>query len=225
MRKFAVIFDMDGTLIDNNAYHFKSWQVLFKNHDKPELTQQVFNERISGVPGKVTLKEFINPDLTEEELDELMKEKDAIYKSEYQPHIAPINGLERLLTELKGGGIKMAVASSAAPDNIRFIFDKTPFDQYFDVVIDGTRLSKSKPDPQIFLKAAKDLGMDPADCIVFEDSLAGIKAANSAGMKVIGITTTHQPDELRPVEMAINDYAGITLNKLAALFEDTKHER
>jgi beta-phosphoglucomutase-like phosphatase (HAD superfamily) len=94
----------------------------------------------------------------------------------------------------------------------------------FDTIVDGPRVSKPKPNPQIFLKAADDLGVNPEHCVVFEDSLSGVKAANAAGMKVIGITTSHTADELHPVEMAIDDYTGLTEHQLAALFEKEKHE-
>ena len=111
------------------------------------------------------------------------------------------------------------MASSATMEDIDFILNKIPIRGDFEAIIDGSRVSKGKPNPQIFLKAAEELKARPEDCVVFEDSLAGIKAANAAGMKVVGITTGHTADQLQPSGLIINDYTELTVQKLAALFE------
>jgi len=127
--------------------------------------------------------------------------------------------LENFLAELKDAGIKMAMASSATIEDINFILNKIPIRDDFEAIIDGSRVTKGKPNPEIFLKAAEELKADPANCVVFEDSLAGIKAANAAGMKVVGITTGHKADQLQPSNLVIDDYSTLTVQKLAALFE------
>jgi len=215
---FAAIFDMDGTLIDNTPYHFKSWQALFKKYDKGYLAKETYYKEISGVPVMETIKRVFGNDHDEAGLKALMNEKEEFYRQLYAPYLAPINGLENFLTELKGGGIKMAMATSATVADINFILNKIPIRDDFDVIINSTMVSKPKPHPQIFLKAAEKLHMPPKKCVVFEDSLAGIKAANNAGMKVIGITTGHTAAELQPANMIINDYTELSVHKLAALF-------
>jgi beta-phosphoglucomutase len=219
MKQRAAIFDMDGTLVDNNPYHLQSWQVLFERHGLPRITQQMYNESMSGVPGMVILRNFFNG-RDENELETLYHEKDAIYYELYQPYMAPINGLERLLNELKDAGWKIAMASSAAQRNIDFILNTVTIKPYFDAIVNGTRVHQPKPNPQIFLKAAEELQVPAGNCVVFEDSISGVKAANSAGMKVVALTTTHRADELHPVNLTINDYAGLTLQQLEALFEN-----
>jgi len=220
---FAVIFDMDGTLIDNTPYHFKSWQALYKKYDKGELSKQTYYTQISGVPIMETLKGLF-PDRDEAGLKELLKEKEEFYRKEYAPYLAPINGLVNFLTALKDAGVKMAMATSATIDDIDFILNKIPIRGDFDAIVNSSMVSKPKPNPQIFLKAAEELGHDPAKCIVFEDSLAGIKAANSAGMKVVAITTGHTAEDLHPVDLVINDYAGLTVQRMAELFNKNKDE-
>ena len=111
------------------------------------------------------------------------------------------------------------MASSATMEDINFILNKIPIREDFEAIIDGSRVTKGKPNPQIFLKAAEELNADPANCVVFEDSLAGIKAANAAGMKVVGITTGHKAAQLQPSSLVIDDYSALTVQKLAALFE------
>lgn len=209
---------MDGTLIDNTPYHFKSWQAFYKKHGLGELSASEYKSSISGVPIIETLRRLF-PDADEATLKDYLNEKESYYREIYAPFLRPINGLENFLTELKDAGVKMAMASSATMGDINFILNKVPIRNDFEAIIDGSRVSRGKPNPQIFLKAAKELNADPVNCVVFEDSLAGIKAANAAGMKVVGITTGHQADQLQPSNLVIDDYSTLTVQQLAALFK------
>ena len=216
--KFAAIFDMDGTLIDNTPYHYKSWQALFKKHGKGKLSKETYYTEISGVPVFDSIKRIFGGEYDESGLKALFEEKEELYRELYAPYLSPVNGLENFLSGLKTAGIKMAMATSATVEDINFILNKIPIRDDFDAIVNSTMVNKPKPDPQIFLKAAETLNMPPANCVVFEDSLAGIKAANSAGMKVIAITTGHTAEELHPVNLVINDYCDLDAEKIAALF-------
>ena len=209
---------MDGTLVDNNPYHYKAWKNLFEKYDRPAVTDKLYYEKLSGVPGMAIMREFFS-EYSEEQMQILFEEKSSNYRKEFAPFAAPIKGLEPLLAELKEAGVKLAVATSAAVNNIDFVMSHVHIRQYFDVIIDGPHVSQPKPHPQIFLKAAEDLGVEPQHCIVFEDSLSGVKAGKAAGMKVVGITTTHTSDELQPVDLVIDDYTVLTKRRLAALFD------
>jgi len=209
---------MDGTLVDNTPYHFKSWQAFYKKHELGELEQSTYKTSISGVPIIETLRGLF-PNADEATLKSYLNEKETYYREIYAPFLRPINGLENFLSELKAAGVKMAMASSATMEDINFILNKIPIRDDFEAIIDGSRVTKGKPNPQIFLKAAEELNADPANCVVFEDSLAGIKAANAAGMKVVGITTGHAAAQLQPSNLVIDDYSTLTVQKLAALFE------
>jgi len=216
---FAAIFDMDGTLIDNTPYHFKSWQALFKKYGKGDLSKETYYTEISGVPVMESIKRIFGADYDEAGLNGLFKEKEEFYRKEYAPYVAAINGLETFLAGLKNAGVKMAMATSATIEDIDFIFNHVPVKDYFDAIVNSSMVSRPKPYPDIFLKAAEKLNMKPENSVVFEDSFAGIKAANSAGMKVVGITTGHKADALHPVNLVINDYVDLNAHKLAALFE------
>jgi beta-phosphoglucomutase len=215
---YAAIFDMDGTLVDNNPYHFTAWKNLFAKYNRPEVTSKLYYEKLSGVAGMPIMREFFG-EYTEDEMQVMFEEKSRNYREAFAPFAKPINGLERFLTELKEADFKLAVATSAAVNNIDFVMSHVHIRQYFEVIVDGPRVSKPKPHPQIFLKAALDLGVKPEDCVVFEDSLSGVKAANAAGTKVVGITTTHTAEELQPVDLVIANYTGLTAQKLTALFD------
>jgi beta-phosphoglucomutase len=218
-KQFAVIFDMDGTMVDNTPYHYKSWQTLFKKYSKGDLTEQTYKNEISGTPIIDTVTRIFD-DADFAGRQSLLKEKEVLYRQFYAPYIGPINGLENLLIALKDAGVKLAIASSATIEDIDFVLEHVKVGQYFDVIIDGNRVSKGKPNPQIFLKAAADLGVLPQDCIVFEDSIAGITAGNAAGMKVVGITTAHPAERLQPTHLVIDDFTELDPQKLAGLFDN-----
>ena len=222
---FAAIFDMDGTLIDNTPYHFKSWQAMFKKYGTGELSSETYYSEISGVPVIDTIRRVFGEGRDEAGIQILLNEKEDFYQQAYAPFVAPINGLENFLTALKSAGVKMAIATSAIQRDIDFILDRIPIRGEFATIVDSTMVSKPKPHPQIFLKAAEHLNMSPEKCVVFEDSLAGIKAANAAGMKVVAITTGHPAAALHPVDIVINDYSELNVQKLAALFEKHNDER
>ena len=216
---FAALFDMDGTLIDNTPYHFKSWQALYKKYDKGELSKETYYKEISGVPVMETIRRVFGEGRTEAQLKDLLYEKEEYYREIYAPYLAPINGLENFLTELKNAGVKMAMGTSATVADIDFVLNKIPIRDDFDAIISAGMVTKPKPDPQVYLKAAHALNMPPEKCVVFEDSLAGIKSANNAGMKVVGITTGHTAAQLQPVDLVIDDYSELTVQKIAALFD------
>ena len=215
---FAAIFDMDGTLIDNTPYHYKSWCALFKKYGKGDLSQEPYYNEISGVPVFNSIRRIFGDEYDEATLKQLFKEKEEFYRAEYGPYIKPIAGLEALLFDLKKTGVKMAMATSATDEDVVFILDRIAIKNYFDVIVNSAMVNLQKPNPQIFLKAAEMLNANPSNCVVFEDSIAGIKAGKAAEMKVIGITTGHKPDELKAADFIINNYAGLSAHIIAALF-------
>ena len=173
-----------------------------------------------------TLKRIFGKGNGKAYLKGLLREKEEFYRNEYAPHLVAIKGLETFLSELKNDGVKMAMATSATVEDIDFILNKVPIRDAFDQIVNSSMVTKPKPNPQIFLKAAELLNVPPERCVVFEDSLAGIKAANAAGMKVVGITTGNSANDLPPVDLVIDDYANLTSANLAALFnEEERDER
>ena len=218
MKNFAVIFDMDGTMVNNTPYHYRTWQVMFEKYGLGEITPQTYYAEFSGVPVFDNVVRVFGNQRDNEGLNQLVKEKEVIYQGLYSPEAAPINGLVDFLKELKQNGIKIAIASSASMHDIDFILERIHVREYFDVIIDGSQVDKGKPNPDIFLKAAEHLQTSPQNCAVIEDSIAGIKAGNAAGMKVIGITTGNTAEKLQPSALVIDDFTGLSIEKLAGLF-------
>lgn len=186
--KKAFIFDLDGVIVDTAKYHFLAWQKLADSLGISFSEEQ--NEQLKGVSRVQSLEKILewgNKTISEEKFSRLMSEKNEEYlsyiakmdASEILPDVPRI--LEYLILE------NQAIALGSASKNARAILEKVQLYDKFTTIVDGTNVSKAKPDPEVFLLGAKALGIYPENCIVFEDSVAGVKAANIANMISIGI--------------------------------------
>ena len=186
--KKGFIFDLDGVIVDTAKYHYLAWKKL-GNQLGFEFTKEQ-NELFKGVSRKRCLEillEIGHIDATQEQFDTWMVEKNVDYLAYIENMDASeiLPDVPKILEFLKEREIPIALGS--ASKNARPILEKVNLLHYFDVIVDGNNVTKAKPDPEVFLLAAKQLGVNPKDCIVFEDAVAGIKAANAAKMISIGI--------------------------------------
>ncbi len=209
----AAIFDMDGVIVDNHTYHVRSWAEFCRSKNIP-FDEDSFRTKYFGKNTRDTFNGLLDYQLTEEQINTLGEEKERIYREIYKDHIAPVNGLIPFLISLKKAGIKTAVATSAPTSNLDFTLDLLNIRHLFDAIVDASMVSKGKPDPEIYLKAAKLIDISPDKCIVFEDSISGIKSGQSAGMRVVGLITTHSVDELPETYLSIKDFTSISIEKL-----------
>jgi beta-phosphoglucomutase len=192
----AFIFDMDGTIVDNMAFHTDSWLAFFARHGKTYDADAFFRET-AGAQGREILRERLGPEITDDEIAVLAHEQDELYREMYGPHRSAIQGFEAFVTAARAQGVKLAVATSAPPANIVFTLDELDLRRHFDAVVGAADVARGKPHPDVFLKAAEKLGVDPRDCIVFEDAPMGVEAARRAGMKAVVITTTLPAEAFR----------------------------
>jgi HAD superfamily hydrolase (TIGR01509 family) len=182
-------------VIDNLPYHVDAWLLYCERHGIP-LTREIFYKDLNGLNSKDTFEWLLKREFTREEINAFEEEKEEIYRGFYRPFLSPAPGLMDFLALLKVNGIKTALGTSAGPGNIDFILDGLGIRAQFDAVIGGAEVTKGKPDPEIYLRAAGLIQVSPEDCWVIEDSLQGIEAGLSAGMKVVGMTTSHSSEEL-----------------------------
>ncbi len=186
--KLGVIFDLDGVIVDTAKYHLIAWQQLAKSQGW--MFTAADNEQLKGVSRVRSLELILSwnkTSISPECFERLLKEKNERYlslirdmdESEQLPDVL------RVIKQLKAMGCKIALGS--ASKNARPILNKVALTPFFDAVVDGTNVSKAKPDPEVFLKGAEALGISPEACVVFEDAAAGIEAAHTAGMMAIGI--------------------------------------
>lgn len=214
---FAVIFDMDGVLVNSNPTHTIALRKFCEMHGH-HLTDDELKTRIYGRANKDWLPDIFGDQMTRAEYKKLAAEKEALFRKLFEPIIQPLNGLLPFLESLKINKIIMAVASSAPPENVEFTLDKTVTKRYFDIVLSEADIETGKPDPAIYLKTASLLNIPPEKCIVFEDSMAGVEAARKAGCMVIGVTTTHSRDEFIGADLVINDFEDLVFLDLKQLF-------
>ena len=188
MNSKGFIFDLDGVIVDTAKYHFLAWQRLAK--DLGVSFTEKKNEQLKGVSRVRSLEKILewgNLELSETVFNEEMAKKNEEYLSyiEKMDTSEILPDVPRILNLLKENKQKIALGS--ASKNARTILKKVELFNDFEIIVDGTNVSKAKPNPEVFLNAAQGLNVNPEDCIVFEDSVAGIQAANNAGMISIGI--------------------------------------
>lgn len=205
----GAIFDMDGVLVDNVRFHMRAWKRLGQELGKTltdDAIRQVFGQR-----NREMIESLIGHSFSQEELIAHAARKEEFYRSFMKPELKPVTGLPEFLADLKTNKVKIAVATSGPRDNVAMVLDGLDIRSFFDAIVTGADITKSKPDPEIFLKAARLLDLPPADCVVFEDSTAGIKSALAAGCICIALATTHSPDELEAHHPAqiIRDFSGM----------------
>jgi beta-phosphoglucomutase family hydrolase len=205
----AVIFDMDGVIVDNMKYHKKAWEMFLKKY-APDMDVEEFSRHFGKV-NKDLLKIVFQREVSDEEESRFGDEKEAFYRELYAKDVAPTDGLVKFLKELKENNVKTAVGSAAPKVNVDFVFEKTGLRPYFDVSTDANDVTRGKPDPEIYLKTAEKLDCPPEACLVFEDSVPGIQAGRNAGMRVIGVATSHPADKLKDTEFVIRDFTEINL--------------
>lgn len=198
----AFIFDMDGTIVDNMAFHTDSWLEFFARRGKTYDADAFFRET-AGAQGREILRERLGPEIPEDEIAVLAQEKDVLYRDMYRPHRRAIEGFEGFVARARAAGVKLAVATSAPPANIVFTLDELDLRRHFDAVVGAADVARGKPHPDVFLKAAEKLGASPADCIVFEDAPLGVEAARRAGMRAVVITSTLPADAFRDFDNVI----------------------
>ena len=208
----ACLFDLDGVVVDTAKYHFIAWRALAEELGF-EFTLED-NERLKGVSRMQSLEillEIGGLQFNDQEKENMAARKNALYVS-YIEKMTPeeiLPGVERFLHELRKSDIKIALGS--ASKNAPMILDRIGLTALFDVVIDGNSITEAKPNPEVFLKGAEKLGVEPENCVVFEDAIAGIEAARNANMHCVGIG---QPEILGLADMVIAGFQDFTLADL-----------
>jgi beta-phosphoglucomutase len=222
MRIKACIFDLDGVIVDTARYHFLAWKRL-ADMLKIRFTEKD-NERLKGVSRMASLDIIL--EIGKMKLDDNLKEKYASLKNKwYTDFISRMTSAEILpgsvefIRELKNAGIKVALGS--ASKNTPMIVKRVGMDNLFDAIADGNIVRNAKPDPEVFITAAKMLGVPPENCVVFEDASAGVEAAINAGMLCVGIGSDNI---LKKADIVVSGLNKINLKRLMELEKTVNHE-
>ena len=198
----GVIFDFNGTMVFDEKFHLAAWRKFFAEKIGREISDEEYQKYFQGLNVGEILEKFLGKKISGEELAELTEEKEKIYREICleSGEFKLVDGLENFLDALKKNNIPRTIATAAGLENVKFFFEQLNLANWFNreyVVYDDGTLP-GKPEPDIFLKAAEVIGAEISDCIIFEDSRSGIKAAKRSGaFKVVGVTSTLDAENLR----------------------------
>lgn len=213
----AVIFDMDGVICHTNPFHSQAFKIFF---EKRSLfpTEDEFMLHMFGKNNGYILSHFLGRRIEGQELLDLEFEKESLFREIYQHHVDPIPGFLEFFHELRKAGIKTGVATSAPFANMELIAGRLDLFPHLESALASEHVTKHKPDPEVYLKSAFNLKVDPKNCIVFEDSFSGATAGLNAGMKVVGVLSSHRKNELPECHDYIEDYRNLSLEQVLNLF-------
>ncbi|WP_266366182.1 beta-phosphoglucomutase [Tellurirhabdus rosea] len=211
----AFLFDLDGVIVDTAVFHYQAWRRM-ANSLGFDISEH-FNESLKGVSRMDSLNLILaqgGVTLSEEQKLALATQKNEWYL-ELVSQMTPgdiLPGVTDFFVQVKAAGLKTALGSVSK--NAKLILERIGMLDDFDAIIDGTKIERGKPDPEVFLKGAEELGLQPADCVVFEDAVAGIEAARRAGMRTVGIGT---PEILTEADLVVPDLRGLAVNEAIEL--------
>jgi len=198
----ALVFDMDGVLIDSNPWHVRAWEIFNRRYGLE--TTEAMRQNMYGRRNDEIIRGYFGSQLSPEEVFARGAAKEELYRELIGDRMEEIlmPGVRSFLEFHRDD--PMAVASNAEPENVNVILERAGLRHYFRAVVDGHQVHQPKPHPEIYLHTAELLGISPANCLVFEDSYAGVAAARAAGARVIGVLTTH--GDLPGAELTIDNF-------------------
>ena len=215
--QFGVIFDIDGTMVNNTSYHRQAWFDLCARYEIP-LDHQSYHEKIHARSNDQIVVNLFGPDVDAAFIRKIEIEKESLYRQTFRPVMKETPGLVALLEQLAEKEIPCAAASNSPKENVDFVLDELGIRNFFQAVVYRDLVSVGKPDPELFLKAAEGMTVVPEKCLVIEDSASGFKAARAAGMPYIVITFGGDQHELTQAHDAKGVYDDFSQIDMAMLF-------
>lgn len=207
---------MDGVICHTNPFHSQAFKLFFEKRNLFP-TEEDFKAHMYGKNNGYILSHFLGRKIEGQELLELEDEKESLFREIYKHHVEPISGFMEFFRDLRSAGFKTGVATSAPFANLELIAGHLDLFPHLESALASEHVSKHKPDPEVYLNAASNLSFKPSDCLVFEDSFSGVMAAKNAGMKVVGVLSTHEKSDLPPCEAYITSYTEISSDDVLAL--------
>jgi len=216
----AIIWDMDGVLVDNSELHFQTWIEIYRRFetDGQPLRRAVFDE-VFGMRNAEAIPRFFGSDrATPAFIKEVTETKEELFRQRIQGQIRPLPGVQTWLNYWQAAGVKQALGSSAPWANIEAILNELGAYPFFQAIVSGEspEVRHSKPAPDVFLEAARQLEVSPAHCLVVEDALVGVQAARAAGMRCLAVTTTHSRADLAAANLVLDNLADLPPDRLLA---------
>lgn len=204
---------MNGVIVDDERIHQETWRRYCQKHNL-HISEDEFTHNVFGHTEKDTFEYVLKRKISREELTHLSNERVDIAIELFTPKFGSTSGFLHFIEELQKNTILLAIATSSRRRYLNFIVDGLKIRNAFSVIVSSEDITQSKPHPEIYLKAAAQLSVIPTECVIFEDAVSGIKAARAAGMKVIGITTTHTSQELTLADKIISSFNEVSIEML-----------
>ncbi|UOQ97911.1 HAD-IA family hydrolase [Hymenobacter sp. 5317J-9] len=217
--KPALIFDMDGVLIDNTPYQARAFQLLFRDLGLSTNARKLL-QRLNGMPATNILKTVFRSPVPEKQLKEYSSQREFLYRTLYWSKRRETPGLSRFLEAARAAGFRIALGTSSPPETIAYIIDHLDLRRFFDVVIGKEDVERGKPHGDTFAIAATKLGARPEDCIVFEDALLGEQAAYKAGMRCVAVASGVPAKAFQAPLAVIKDFTELTPERLLELLAE-----
>ncbi len=215
----AVIFDMDGVLVDSYDAHLKSWQFMAGELGKG-LTEEQFASTFGRTSREIIAEHWGADSLSPEQIAQFDHRKEGLYREIVSRAFPRMDGAAELIQDLHSAGFRLAVGSSGPPENVALAVERLAAERYFDVLVTGKDVARGKPDPQVFLVAAAKLGVSPEKCAVIEDAPVGIAAANSAGMISIALLSTgHTEASVTAARLIVRSLRDLSADRIAELID------
>jgi beta-phosphoglucomutase len=216
----AIIWDVDGTLVDTAEQHFRAWTRLASEINKP-FTRADFAATF-GMRNPEILRKLFYPDADDALCAKLGERKEDLYRASVREEgVQLLPGVAKLLAAFAGSGWPQAVGSSAPPGNIELLLGVTNTQHYFNAIVTGDDVKRGKPDPEVFLTAATKLKVEASRCVVFEDAVAGVEAAKAGGMRCVAVTFVghHPAEKLRAAgaDIVVASLEDVNAHQVAAL--------
>ncbi len=213
----AALFDLDGVIVDSSQFHYESWVKL--GEEVGFVMTYEFFRKTFGQRNDAIIRQLV-PNATDEQIAKWGERKEALYREVAKGRLVPLPGAMELIQGLKKLGFKLAIASSTPRVNIAFAIEQLNLGDLFEVFVGAEDVTRGKPDPEVFLKAAERLGAPPENCVVFEDAVAGVIAAKRGGMKCVAVTTTNPRSALEEAgaDLVVDTLSEVTPEKVASLF-------
>ena len=217
MKPRAFLFDMNGTMINDMHHHEKAWFDILNEDLHANMTMEQVKGHMYGKNEELFERVFGKDFYDVDQVAAFSLKKEQRYQQDFLPHMKLIEGLDKFLSKARAKQIKMAIGTAASPFNVDYVLDNIPVKEYFNAIITADDVPVSKPNPDVFLKCADELGVAYPDCIVFEDSPKGVEAARNAGMKAVVLKTYHREDEFTHLDnilLFVEDYTDERLDLL-----------
>jgi len=215
MKLEAVIWDMDGVMLDSRLIHFKALRMIFEKHEIQVDSKRL--QRFFGMTNQQVIQFMVDQPISKELTDRIGREKDFLFQNIIRDQAVFLPGVKKWMEAFKQNEIRQALASSGSQGNINAILTALNAETYFDEVVSGDGLP-GKPDPFVFLKAADRLGKLPVNCLVIEDAVVGVQAAKAAGMKCVAVTTYNPAEKLADADLVFSNLTELTTGHVKMLF-------